>query len=224
MTDQSPYPPQQPYQPYQPYPQPSAPSSGRPDYARAPQAGMPQYPYAAAPYPGQPMAVYPVMPYLRPMGPQRPGTATGASVLGIISGGLGLLLAVSTIILTTTLDALAQLVAASHSRSTAVMIDYVLGFGVFVTAVALLTTSITFFKGKGYGGLLGAAIAQAVVTVLLHIVFPLMLPRILGLNSSDLPDSIRFNSGTVFYLVTGLGLAVSTIILLLNPSTKSWRK
>ena len=153
MTDQSPYAPQQ---PYQPYPQPSAPSAGQPGYA---QAGMPQSPYEAAPYAQQPMGAYPSMAYPQAMGPTRPGTATAASVLGIISGGLGLIVSILVIIGTSAIDTATSRTALEDALGTLMTINYLIGFGVLITAVALLTTGITFLKGKGYGILLGAAIA-----------------------------------------------------------------
>ena len=103
-------------------------------------------------------------------------------------------------------------------------INYLIGFGVLITAVALLTTGITFLKGKGYGILLGAAIAQAVLTFFNDIIYPLILPGILGIDSSDIPSSLKFNGGTVFNLLIGLGLAFATMILLANAASKNWRK
>lgn len=226
MTDQSPYPPQQ---PYQPYPQPSAPSAGQSAYAQAPQAGAVQSPYTVGPHAGQPMTAYPAMgypgmPYPQAMGPQRPSTATAASVLGIVSGGLGIILALIVIVTTSTIDTFAYRTRLEDALATLTAINYVFGFAVLVTAVALLTTGITFLKGKGYGVLLGAAIAQGILTFFNAIVYPLLLPGILGFDSSDLPTSLRFNGGTVFNLLIGLGLAVATIILLLNASARNWRK
>ena len=79
----------------------TGPSAGQPGYA---QAGMPQSPYEAAPYAQQPMGAYPSMAYPQAMGPTRPGTATAASVLGIISGGLGLIVSILVIIGTSAID------------------------------------------------------------------------------------------------------------------------
>lgn len=218
MTDQSPYAPQQ---PYQPYPQPSAPSAGQPGYA---QAGMPQSPYEAAPYAQQPMGAYPSMAYPQAMGPTRPGTATAASVLGIISGGLGLIVSILVIIGTSAIDTATSRTVLEDALGTLMTINYLIGFGVLITAVALLTTGITFLKGKGYGILLGAAIAQAVLTFFNDIIYPLILPGILGIDSSDIPSSLKFNGGTVFNLLIGLGLAFATMILLANAASKNWRK
>ena len=145
-------------------------------------------------------------------------------MLGIISGGLGLIVSILVIIGTSAIDTATSRTALEDALGTLMTINYLIGFGVLITAVALLTTGITFLKGKGYGILLGAAIAQAVLTFFNDIIYPLILPGILGIDSSDIPSSLKFNGGTVFNLLIGLGLAFATMILLANAASKNWRK
>ncbi|WP_154652216.1 hypothetical protein [Actinomyces timonensis] len=220
----TPYPPQQPYASGQPLP--GQPAYG-PGYSPAP-GNPPAAPGPGAPYGGypaqQPMMLVPVpfapapIPAMRP-GPARPGTVTAACVLAMISGGLGLLLGLFNIALSIDFS--------DNSDSTPLLsgLFLVYAFAVFSTAIALLTTGITFLKRSGYVILLGAAITQAVLTISRDLIIPLMPYDALGYHSSAaVPRSAEFNPYLAFELMVGVGLATATICLLALQASKDWRK
>lgn len=167
--------------------------------------------------------VYP-QPYgqaLQP-GPKRPGKATGASVVGIVGGGLGIILSFYYLGVASIFQAAS---VAASSLGSMTVISYVQAFGVFATAVALLVTGITFLKGTGYTTLLYAAFAQAAFT-LFSLVVRIFLREILGL--SNLPRNVdslfSLDAVTVLITLVGLGMAVSNILLLFTSEAKRWKK
>lgn len=155
-----------------------------------------------------PQAAYGQPPYYA-AAPKRPGAATGASVLGIISGSFGLIIGFFSVIGVTGVDLAATLLKVDN-EGLYVALGYINAFGTFLTAVALLASGITFLKGKGYGVLLGAGFAQlAMVTILLvmHV-----MTETLAL------------APTILALCIGYGLAATIVFLLLSPSAKQWSK
>lgn len=144
--------------------------------------------------------------YGQPAAPQRPGAATGASVLGIISGSLGIIAGFFSIAVVSGAD----FVTGSADLGPILILGYIHAFGTFLTAVALLASGITFLKGKGYGVLLGAGIAQA-ACVTLGLVITLMLVG-------------ELNGANILGLIIGYGLAGTTIFLMLSPAAKQWKK
>ncbi|MDO5067584.1 MAG: hypothetical protein Q4D96_09930 [Propionibacteriaceae bacterium] len=136
---------------------------------------------------------------------QRPGSATGASVLGIISGSFGIIVGFFAVLVVTGAD-----IVTGSSQGLWLTLGYINAFGTFLTAVALLASGITFLKGKGYGVLLGAGIAQA-ACVTLGLVMNLM-------QGADL------NGAVILILIIGYGLAGTTIFLMLSPSARQWKK
>ena len=211
-TSPNPYDPssQQASQPYgQPTPNPSYgqptpnPSYGQP--AAQPYGQQAPSPYgqpAAQPY-GQPAGPY------GPSGPQRPGAATGASVLGIVSGSLGIILGFLYIAALSALQAVASALGANGGL--VILLRYVEAFGTFLAAVALLVSGIMFLKGKGYPVLLYGAFAQAGLALI-------------SLISSLMNKYTSTNGLTYLSPVIGLGLAGFTIYLMFTPVAKQWKQ
>lgn len=202
---------QQPYgqqapQPYgQQTPQPYGQQAPQPYGQQAPQ------PYGQQPYGQQTLQPYgqaSLNPYGAPMaGPQRPGAVTGASVLGIVSGGLGI---IQGIILMAAMAALQGIARVFGSNGGMVLVlGYLLAFGTLAAAVALLVGGIMFLKGKGYLVLLIGACGQAGLA-LLGLIFTAINPNSNGLNY-------------LIYLA-GLILGGFTIYQLLTPVAKQWKQ
>lgn len=227
MSDQ--YPPQQPgFQPQggptspnpydpssqqapNPYGQPAAQPYGQP--AAQPYGQQAPTPYgqpAAQPY-GQPT----LQPYGQstgpygPSGPQRPGAATGASVLGIVSGSLGIILGFLYIAALSAIQAVVGALGANGGLI--ILLRYVEAFGTFLAAVALLVGGIMFLKGKGYPVLLCGAFAQAVLA-LISLINAVM-------NTHSTPNGLTYLGPVI-----GLGLAGFTIYLLFTPVAKQWKR
>ncbi|MDO5092425.1 MAG: hypothetical protein Q4D79_03220 [Propionibacteriaceae bacterium] len=150
---------------------------------------------------------------------------TGAGTLGIVSGGLGIISGFLTLISTSALSKpIRQARLKAESLQTLAMLGYIQGFGVFLTAVALLASGIMFLNSKGYPVLLYGAFAQAGFT-LANSVITLMTPSLLGVDKAANGSTlVGFNVGTALNLIIGLGLAGFTIYLLNTPATKAWRK
>lgn len=212
MSDQ--YPPQQPG--FQPQGGPTSPNPYDPSSQQAaqpygqptpnPSYGQP----AAQPY-GQPtLQPYgqPTGPY-GPSGPQRPGAATGASVLGIVSGSLGIIAGFIYIAAISAIQAVASALGANGGLT--ILLSYVQAFGTFIAAVALLVGGIMFLKGKGYPVLFYGACGQAALVML-------------GLISSLMNKYANTNGLTYLSPIIGLGLAGFTIYLMLTPAAKQWKQ
>lgn len=153
-------------------------------------------------YPPQPMygqAAYAAAPV-------RPGSATGASVLGIVSGSLGIIAGFFALAIVSAVDTVT-----SSSFDGMLPLAYVQAAGTFITALGLFVSGITFLKGKGYGVLLVSAIAQAVLVTL-------------GLVVNLTQNADSFNGMSIVVALIGYGLAGTTIFLLLSPEAKQWRK
>ena len=209
-TSPNPYDPssQQASQPYgQPTPNPSYGQSAAQPYGQ--QAPSPYGQPAAQPY-GQPtLQPYgqPAGPY-GPSGPQRPGAATGASVLGIVSGSLGIIAGFFAIAFVSTFQGLGSFAA---NLGLLVTLSYIQAFGTFIAAVALLVGGIMFLKGKGYPVLLYGAFGQAALVML-------------GLISSLMNKYANTNGITYLGPIIGLGLAGFTIYLMFTPAAKQWKQ
>ena len=175
------------------------------------QTPQPYGQQAAQPYGQQTLQPYgqgPLNPYGAPLGgPQRPGAVTGASVLGIVSGSLGIILG---IIIMGTMAALQGISRVFGSNGGMLLvIGYLLAFGTLAAAVALLVGGIMFLKGKGYMVLLIGACGQAGLA-LIGLIFTAMNP-----NSNGL--------GYLTYLA-GVILGGFTIYQLLTPVAKQWKQ
>ena len=237
-TSPNPYDPssQQASQPYgQPTPNPSYgqptpnPSYGQP--AAQPYGQQAPSPYgqpAAQPY-GQPtLQPYgqPAGPY-GPSGPQRPGAATGASVLGIVSGSLGIILGFLYIAALSALQAVASALGANGGL--VILLRYVEAFGTFLAAVALLVSGIMFLKGKGHQILFIGACVQAGLTLMSFIV-RLFMPELLGVKqmpsqiSPTVSSALAIGPYEIFVLLIGVGLAGFTIYLMLTPAARQWKQ
>ena len=228
---------QQPYgqqaaQPYgqQPYGQQAAQPYGQQPYGQQPYGQQAAQPYGQQPYGQQPLQPYgqgPLNPYGATLtGPQRPGPATGASVLGIVSGSLGIIIGFTSIAALGVLHSGANLLPNLGLITT---ISYVQAFGTFITAVALLVSGIMFLKGKGYQILFIGACAQAGLTLMSFIV-RLFMPDLLGVNklpsqiSSTVNSALAVGPYEIFVLLMGLGLAGFTMYLLFTPAAKQWKQ
>ena len=155
-----------------------------------------------------------------PLGaPKRPTTATAAAVLGIISGSLGVFLA---------LGGLNSTLAdkSSSSDPIAAATSWFLCLTIIATVAGLLVCGILFLRGKGYKFLLASVIAQTVMTALIAAVLLAGMQFIAGTRSSNFNTSVA--SGlvlfTVLYGLAGLGLSISNLVLLLRPTTRQWVK
>ena len=155
-----------------------------------------------------------------PLGaPKRPTTATAAAVLGIVSGSLGVFLA------------LGGLNSALKYRSSSAdpigaATSWFLCLTIIAIVTGLLVCGIRFLSGKCYKLLLSSVIAQTVMTVLIIAVL------LIGAQFFASTGSSSFSSSTatgmvviaVFYGLAGLGLPISNLVLLLRPTTRQWVK
>ncbi|MDO5082229.1 MAG: hypothetical protein Q4D89_02345 [Arachnia propionica] len=173
--------------------------------AQQPQPG--QVPYGHAQYGGPPPQGHWQM--TPPVKPQRPGGATGAGVLGIISGSLGLIKAILLIITTAVLQS-GEVIVNLKNPELVIALTNINGYGTLVAAVALLVSGITFLKGKGHGVLLAAACAQAALVILSLVI--------------EITADTLANPSVVLGLIIGAGLAGTTIFLLLSPDVQRWKK
>lgn len=239
MTDQYPYNPAFPgpgHQPRQVPHQPGAVPSGQgqpPGYAHPHDMQWPQ-PHGqsyAQPY-GQLYGQQVPQPYGPvygpvPQKPRRPGNATAASVLGIVGGGMGIFAGFFAIAFTSSFQSMATLLGTSPGLSVLLVLSYVEAFGTFITAVALLTSGITFLKGKGGAVLLLGAASQAAMALLFPAIL-LLIPQLLDLDSLTSRGIQQLTSGfsglILFAVIVGLGLAGSIISLLFSPTVRSWRR
>ena len=212
MSDQ--YPPQQPdFPPQQGGSTPYGQQAPQP-YEQQPYGQQTPQPYgqqAAQPYGQQTLQPYgqaSLNPYGAPMaGPQRPGAVTGASVLGIVSGSLGIILGISVIVTLSAIQGVAR--AFGSNVGMLLVLGYLLACGTLAAAVALLVGGIMFLKRKGYMVLLIGACGQAGLA-LIGLVFTAMNPTANGLSY-------------LIYLA-GLILGGFTIYQLLTPVAKQWKQ
>jgi len=151
--------------------------------------------------------------------PKRPVAATAAAVLGIISGSLGVFLALGGLNST-----LAD--TSSSSNPIAAATSWFLCLTIIAIVTGLLVCGIRFLSGKCYKLLLSSVIAQTVMTVLIIAVL------LIGVQFFASTGSSSFNISTaigmvviaVFYGLVGLGLSISNLVLLLRPTTRQWVK
>ena len=137
---------------------------------------------------------------------RRPGAATAASVLGIISGSLGLML--SFMFITMMTEAMPSMTKNIPSIDSGLMSFFVTGTP--ISAVLLLTCGITFLYGTGHTPLIVGAVMQLLLSVGL-----IMLQLTLG------GDIVVFG---LFFSIIGVGLAVATLTLLFSRAVKGWGK
>lgn len=162
-----------------------------------------------------------------PQKPRRPGNATAASVLGIVGGGMGIFMGFFAITFTSSFQGAVAFIGASPGLSALLVLSYIEAFGTFLTAVALLTSGITFLKGKGGAVLLISAVSQAAMALLFPTIL-LMIPQLLDLdnytNRGVQQLTSAFSGLILLAVIVGLGLAASIIGLLLSPTARSWRR
>ena len=243
MTEQYPSNPAFPGPDYRPHQAPHQPGGVPSDQGQPPGYAHPHDMQWPQPY-GQPYGQQAPQPYgqlygqqvLQPYGPvyglvpqkpSRPGNVTAASVLGIVSGGLGIFVGIFAITFTSGFHSLVTAFGTSSGLSVLLVLSYVEAFGTFITAVALLASGITFFKGKGGTVLLISAVSQAAMAMLFLMIL-LLIPQLLDFGSlpsrgiQSVPSGI--NGLTLFAATVGLGLAGSIIGLLFSPTVRSWQR
>ena len=108
-------------------------------------------------------------------GPKRPGPATAAAVLGIISGSLGLFPAIIVLLATAKVY---ETENAVRSTNIAFIILLILALATAFAVITLLVAGITFLTGRGYTVLLSAVITQLTLTVLYAVIMLLALDSI----------------------------------------------
>ena len=229
MTEQYPSNPAFPGPDYQPHQVPHQPGGVPSDQGQPPGHAHPHDMQWPQPY-GQPygqQAPYGPVYGLVPQKPSRPGNVTAASVLGIVSGGLGIFVGIFAITFTSGFHSLVTAFGTSSGLSVLLVLSYIEAFGTFITAVALLASGITFFKGKGGAVLLIGAVSQAAMAMLFLMIL-LLIPQLLDFGSlpsrgiQSVPSGI--NGLTLFAATVGLGLAGSIIGLLFSPTVRSWQR
>lgn len=162
------------------------PGYGPPGYG-PPQYGPAQYGYGAPPWPAPPV------PRPWPHGAGRPGVATAAGVLGIVTGGL------------TALMCLVFLAATvGGDGSSAVLLLFAAP-----CAVGMLTGGIRLLQGHRRGLLLGSALASVAVLLL-------------GLVAGALVYAGDQALGIVVLVVLALPLPVATAILTAQRPVQGW--
>ncbi|RRD03108.1 hypothetical protein EII34_15445 [Arachnia propionica] len=193
---------------------PPDPGSGRPDFqpATPPQASAPPPFVGAQPIPPvgpQPPWPQPGMyPGTIPTGfvaaPERPGSATAASVLGIIGGSLGLPFG------------LLMLFGSSAAFTGSGRIEAEAGVAVMLyslitlaAAIMLLVTGITYLKGRGHVVLTIGAALQLLLVLFMIVAL---------LYSGPTPPPL------VLMMLIGMGLAISTLITTHTSSARVWRR
>ena len=228
MTDHNPQPPTEPGPDFQtgpqsPQPNPYAqPDPGQTSHMQAQQPPTPPQQWQAQPPYGYGIPPQP-FPYAAP-GPKRPGPATAAGVLGIVSGSLGLIVFLGTLTTLAGIQGRAEAGYYGDLDSLMVLLGSIQPLGILATAVALLVTGITFLKRTGYTVLFVAACAQAILTLL-----SLAISTIdLNLSGTMRVDPNGAMGGylvvTLFRGLIGLSLALTTIVLLRKPEVKQWGK
>lgn len=208
---------------FQPPGAPQQPSAGAPSRAHeqqsdhsAPYGQTPPLYGGHTPY-GQAPSPYGAIP---PMSaPKRPAAATAAAVLGIISGSLGVFLALGGLSSTLT-D------RSSSSDPIAAATSWFLCLTIIATVTGLLVCGIRFLSGKCYKLLLSSVIAQTVMTALIAAVLLIGAQFFASTRSSSVSSSTATGMVViaVFYGLVGLGLSISNLILLLSPTTRQWTK
>ena len=157
---------------------------------------------------------------LPPVGaPKRPTAATAAAVLGIVSGSLGVFLA------------LGGLNSALKYRSSSAdpigaATSWFMCLALIATVAGLLVCGIRFLRGRCYKLLLASVIAQTVMTALIAAVLLAGMQFFAGTRSSSFNTSVADGLlvFAVFYGLAGLGVSISNLVLLLRPTTRQWVK
>jgi hypothetical protein len=130
-----------------------------------------------------------------PDGPQRPGSATAAAVLGFVTAGLTLLVCLGNLFL----------IAVGEADSNA----YVLMLG-FLTAAGLLTGGVQLLGRRSPAVLYGSAIASVTVLLLAVAAGALTIDRTGGL------------SGILTFAVMALPLPILTAVFAWKPTVRGW--
>ena len=156
----------------------------------------------------------------QPGGPKRPGPATAAAVLGIISGSLGLFPAIIVLLATAKVY---ETENAVRSTNIAFIILLILALATAFAVITLLVAGITFLTGRGYTVLLSAVITQLTLTVLYAVIMLLALDSIFQ-NMRNRSSGSGAVVIIMFCILIGLGLAVSNLVLLRRPATRQWAR
>lgn len=156
----------------------------------------------------------------QPGGPKRPGPATAAAVLGIISGSLGLFPAIIVLLAAVRMH---ETERDFRSMNGAFIILLILALATAFAVITLLVAGITFLTGRGYTVLLSAVITQLTLTVVYAVIMLLALDSIfqsMRNRSSEFGAVVSIMS----CIVIGLGLAVSTLVMMRRSATRQWAR
>ena len=197
-----------------PEPPPAAPHGQRPGHQAQFYAPMPQNTAPSWQVP----PLYGAHPQLG--GPKRPGPATAAAVLGIISGSLGLFPAIIVLLAAVRMH---ETERDFRSMNGAFIILLILALATAFAVITLLVAGITFLTGRGYTVLLSAVITQLTLTVVYAVIMLLALDSIfqsMRNRSSEFGAVVSIMS----CIVIGLGLAVSTLVMMRRPATRQWAR
>jgi hypothetical protein len=156
----------------------------------------------------------------QPSGPKRPGSATAAAVLGIIGGSLGLFPAIIVLLAAAKVY---ETERAFRSMNGTFIILLILALATAFAVITLLVAGITFLRGRGYTVLLSAVITQLTLTALYVVIMLLALDSIFQTMRNR-----NSESGAVVIIMSciliGLGLAVSTLVMMRRPATRQWAR
>lgn len=188
--------------------------SGRPDFQPATPPQAPATPPFVAPQSVPAVHTQPPWPqpgmYPRPFpaqsiaAPQRPGSATAASVLGIVGGSLGLAFGIMM-----TFGSSALFAKGGRFDAQAGVMLMLYGLITLAAAIMLLVAGITHLKGQGHVVLTVGAAMQLLLVLFMMVGM---------LYSGDLIPPF------LIMLLIGLGLGISTLVLTYSSSTRAWRQ
>lgn len=191
---------------FQPATPPQAPATPPQTSPNPPFVGAEPVPSGASQSSWPPPGMYPMaFPVQVATGPQRPSSATAASVLGIVGGSLGLLFGIMMM-----LGGSAILTSSAGDIDTPVGATLVVfGLVIMAAAVMLLVAGITHLKGRGHVVLTVGAALQ------------LLLALLTGAGALSSKGSA---SPLLLMALVGVALAISTLILTHTSSARAWRQ
>lgn len=154
--------------------------------------------------------------------PKRPGAATGAGVLGIVGGSLGVIAFFRAASRAVNLREKAYGGYYGDLGEVMASLGTLQVFGVLAAMIALLVAGITFLSRHGYMVLFVSAVAQAVLSVL-GMVLTFLDANLMGYSRIDPSGAAGAVIATVIFEMIGVGMAVAILILLCRPAVKQWK-
>lgn len=162
--------------------------------------------------------------FVPPQEPRRPGTATAAGVLGIISGSLGLVLMVMSLFIVLGLHSVADISGHYYDVESFLLLRYGYSASVLLFSLLLLIGGILVLNGKGHALLIVAVLGQVAATIF-DLVIAAMAANLVGASrlNRDVLKTLSLNPFTIITAFIGIGLALANLIVALNRSTRAWR-